>query len=313
MNVAAVLQDFDPEYGALVPWLFHRRELAARGIRLEVLEPAEAFARRHDAMLPMVWLDWDNPRRFAADRILPFLEAYSAYRARHPEVVQIVCNHVDMSRRPYALPYWRPGDPVLYRTPPYDRKEIEPLPDDAVWAYECVMGSACLRSDEPPRHAAGFVGTPSGPAGYRARVAIETARVGVGICSPRPISQAEYRATLSACEIVVCPRGWGGQSLRHWDAWKSGKPVLTDGECAAVEMIPGARLVDGVHYLVFHDPAEIPDIVADWTRPARRDDLRAIAENGRRAALGYDALGRIARFFEGVTIALPRAGARDVS
>jgi hypothetical protein len=313
MNVAAVLRDFDPHYGALVPWLFHRRQLAARGVRLEVLDAAEAFTRRHDAMIPMVWLDWDNPRRFAADRIMPFLEQYSAYRARYPDVVQIICNHIDMARRPYALPYWRKGDPILYRTPPYDRKEIEPLPEEDVWAYECIMGSACLVSDEPPRYPAGFIGTPSGPAGYRARVALETARVGVGLCAPRPISQARYRELLSACEIVVCPRGWGGQSLRHWDAWKSGKPVLTDGECAALEMIPGVRLVDGVHYLVFHDPTEIPDIVADWTRPSRRDDLRAIAENGRRAACSYDGLESMTRFFHRVAAALHASGGDDVS
>jgi hypothetical protein len=99
-------------------------------------------------------------------------------------------------------------------------------------------------------------------------------------------------------EIIVCPRGWGEQSRRHWDAWLSGKPILTDRECDSVEMIPGMRLKEGTHYLVFDTPEDIPDIVSDWTRPSRRDDLDEIAENGKRAALSYDALGRIAEFFE---------------
>jgi hypothetical protein len=63
-------------------------------------------------------------------------------------------------------------------------------------------------------------------------------------------------------------------------------------------MIPGLRLREGVHYLVFDDPKEIPDIVSDWTWRSRLDDLTQIAENGRRAASSYDALGRIATFFE---------------
>ena len=313
MNVAAVPCDFDPTYGALVPWLYHRRRLAERGIRIEVLPPDDAFSRPHDAMIPMAWLDWDNPRRFAADRVMPFLEQYSAYRARYPDVRQIVCNHVDMARRPYALPYWRKGDPILSRTPPYDRAELAPFPAEDVCAYECVMGKPVFASDEPPQFRAGFIGVPSGPEGYRARVAAETAKVGVGLCQSRPIPNAMYRKLLGGCEILVCPRGWGGQSLRHWDAWKSGKPVLTDRECAGLEMIPGVRLLDGVHYLVFGEPAEIPDIVADWTRPSRRDDLKAIAENGRRAAESYDALALMTRFFRRVVGALGAEDAPDVS
>jgi hypothetical protein len=260
-------------------------------------------------MIPMVWLDWDNPKRFDPTRIMPFLEKYAEYRSTFPDVVQIVCNHIDMSRRPYAAPYWRNGDPVLYRTPPYDRREIAPFPERDVWAYECIMGSPCLASDGPAEHAAGFIGTPSGPAGYRARVAIETAKVGIGMCRPRPIAHEQYRRLLQKCEIIVCPRGWGGQSLRHWDAWKSGKPVLTDTECAAIEMIPGQSLVEGIHYLVFHDPNEIPDIVSDWTRPSKKEELRQIAENGRRAAYSYDGLARITGFFRRVasTVGAKRA------
>lgn len=103
---------------------------------------------------------------------------------------------------------------------------------------------------------------------------------------------------MAQCQIIVCPRGWGEQSRRHWHAWLSGKPVLTDRDYDSVEMIPGVRLKQGVHYLVFDDPKEIPDIVSDWTRPSRLDDLVQIAEHGRRAALSYDACGRIAECFE---------------
>ncbi|HXJ78357.1 MAG TPA: hypothetical protein VMS64_06705 [Candidatus Methylomirabilis sp.] len=300
MRVAAVLEDFDPSFGALVPWLFYRDRLAARGIQIDLLDANHGFDRAYDAMIPMVWLDWDNPRRFKPTRIMPYLEKYAEYRSRFPDVVQIVCNHIDMTRRPYATPYWRKGDPILYRTPPYDRREIAPFPEEDVWAYECIIGSPCLASDRPPEHAAGFIGAPSGPNGYRYRVAIETAKVGIGICRPRPIPYERYCALLQTCQIIVCPRGWGGWSLRHWEAWKSGKPVLTDAECAAVEMIPGQRLVHGIHYLVFQDPKDIPDIVSDWTRPSRREELERIGENGRRAAYAYDGLDRITRFFEHV-------------
>lgn len=73
--------------------------------------------------------------------------------------------------------------------------------------------------------------------------------------------------------------------------------MLTDRECDSVEMIPGIRLRESEHYLVFDDPNDIPDIVSDWTRPSRLADLAKIAENGRRAALSYDALERITQFF----------------
>ena len=105
---------------------------------------------------------------------------------------------------------------------------------------------------------------------------------------------------MARCQILVCPRGWGENSRRHWDAWLSGKPVLTDRDCDSVEMIPGTRLRAGEHYLVFEDPDDIPDIVSDWTRPSRRDDLAEIAENGRRAAQSYDALDCIAQFFQSI-------------
>jgi hypothetical protein len=65
-------------------------------------------------------------------------------------------------------------------------------------------------------------------------------------------------------------------------------------------MIPGLRLQEGVHYLIFDDPKEIPDIVSDWTRQSHLDDLAQIAENGRSAALSYDACGRIIEFFKRV-------------
>ena len=91
-------------------------------------------------------------------------------------------------------------------------------------------------------------------------------------------------------------RGWGEQSKRHWDAWRSGKPVLTDRDCDSVEMVPGVRLERDKHYLVYDHPDMIPDIVSDWTRPSRLDDLAELAENGTCAASGYDAFERILGF-----------------
>jgi hypothetical protein len=162
-----------------------------------------------------------------------------------------------------------------------------------------VWGENCFLSPDAPLHQAGFIGTESGPVGYRLRVAAASARVGIGICTPkRVVKAAQYNALMARCRIIVCPRGWGENSKRHWDAWFSGKPVLTDRECDSVEMIPGVRLREGEHYLVFDDPDQIPDIVSDWTRPSRSTDLAQIAENGRRAALSYDALDCITQFFQ---------------
>ncbi|AHG88403.1 hypothetical protein J421_0866 [Gemmatirosa kalamazoonensis] len=334
MRVAYVTAAVQPSVDvAPLPWVWHHDALAARGIDIVHVDAAspDAFGRAYDAMILHVWLDWKNPRRFVPSRILPVMEAYAAYRARFPETVQIVLNHTDMSRRPYATPYWRPGDPVLYRTPAYDRAELAPFPAESIHAYEKVWGAPRFVDGARPRgglgvrrrarvllgnlgtaselaraagaalggrtYAAGFVGQPTGPRGYRERVARETARVGVGLCvRGHFLDAASHDALMARCRIIVCPRGWGEQSARHWDAWRSGKPVLTDRDCDAVEMIPGCRLRAGVHYLVYDDPRDIPDLVTDWTRPSRRDDLDAIAAAGRAAAEDYDALGRIERF-----------------
>ena len=338
MRVAYVTADIGAAAREPQPWVWHRDALTARGIDVVHVDASspDAFGRAYDAMILHVWLDWKNTQRFVPSRILPVMEAYAAYRARFPETVQIVLNHTDMSRRPYAAPYWRPGDPVLYRTPAYDRSELAPFPAESIHAYEKVWGAprfvdgaargrdglgvgrrarVLLRNlDAAPelartvgaalgRHtfAAGFVGQPTGPRGYRARVARETARVGVGLCVRGHFyGEAAHDALMARCRIIVCPRGWGEQSVRHWDAWRSGKPVLTDRDCDAVELIPGCRLREGVHYLVYDDPRDIPDLVTDWTRPSRRDELDAIAAAGRAAAEGYDALGRIERFLRGV-------------
>ena len=62
-------------------------------------------------------------------------------------------------------------------------------------------------------------------------------------------------------------------------------------------MIPGVRLQEGVHYLVYDNPEDIPDIVSDWSRPSRSDELAELAQNGRLAAQSYNALERIKHFF----------------
>ncbi len=300
MEIAVFIEGIREEKIAMQPWIFYKDVLAKRNIHMRVYRGNdEAFQRAFDAMLLHVWQDWRNKERFDPFRILPIMEKYAIYRAEFPETVQIILNHTDMSRRPYATPYWRPGDPILYRTPAYNREELFPFPEERMWAYEHVWGAPCFTSSTRPKHTAGFIGTPAGPPGYRENVARETAKVGIGICTKtHPYSKEEYHKIIANCQIIVCPSGWGEQSERHWDAWLSGKPVLTDRECDSVEMIPGLRLQKGVHYLVFDDPKEIPDIVSDWTRRYRLDDLAQIAENGCRAALSYDGYGRIAEFFE---------------
>jgi hypothetical protein len=303
MEIAVVVQSISDEKIAVQPWIHYRAALAERNIHIRLYGASEdAFRRPFDAMLLHVWQDWDNREYFKPRRILPVMERYTVYRVEFPETVQIVLNHTDMSRRPYAIPYWRPGDPILYRTPAYDRRELYPFPPEDIWPYEEVWGQACFVSNNnQPKYKAGFIGRPSGSRGYRQRVAEQTARVGIGICQDgHSYSKEEHDDIMAQCQMIVCPKGWGEQSLRHWDAWLSSKPVLTDKACDSVEMIPGQRLQEGVHYLVFNEPEDIPDIVSDWTRPSRRDDLAQIAQSGHVAALSYDARGRITEFFERV-------------
>jgi hypothetical protein len=291
------------------PWIFHQAALSQRDIHIHRYRGWEQdLDRSFDAMLLQVWQDWNNQEHFNPRRIMPILARYAEYRSRFPQTVQIVVNHTDMSRQPYATPYWRAGDPVLYRTPAYDRSELAPFPPETIWAYEKVWGGNCFASSEAPLYQAGFIGTDSGPPGYRQRVAMATAQVGLGVCGPqRAFPKPKYNALLARCQILVCPRGWGENSVRHWDAWLSGKPVLTDRECDSVEMIPGLRLRENVHYLVYDRSEDIPDIVSDWARPSRSDELAEIAKNGQRAAQSYDSYGRIAQFFLSIQ---KRAGSR---
>lgn len=301
MEIGVIVEGIAYHDFAMQPWIYHKDALLGRGIRIHVYQGPEGFRRGFDAMCLHVWQDWGNRHYFVPCRVMPILEQYATYRSRYPDTIQIVLNHTDMARRPYATPYWRDGDPVLYRTPAYDRTELAPFPPQTIWAYEMVWGKNCFLSAEPPTYQCGFVGTASGPRGYRQRVASAAARVGLGMCAAeQAFSNAQYNALMASCRIIVCPRGWGENSSRHWDTWLSGKAMLTDRDCNSVEMIPGVRLRENKHYLVFDDPNDIPDIVSDWTRPSRSADLAEIAENGRRAALSYDALDRIAQFFQSI-------------
>ncbi|HEY6421598.1 MAG TPA: hypothetical protein VIX59_21580 [Candidatus Binataceae bacterium] len=298
MNIAFVVEAYpDSSQARLAPWVYCAKELTSRGIHVSTFHRFEDAWRFFDAMILMVWLDWENREHFKAERILPVMEKYSAYRAAFPGTLQIVVNHTDMCRRAYATPYWRLGDPILFRTPAYDRAELAPFPAEDIFSYEIIWGEECFHA-APIKYAAGFVGTPSGPRGYRETVALETSKVGLGACVTQRIPNTQYNELMSSCQIIVCPQGWGESSSRHWDAWRSGKPILTDRACDSVEMIPGLRLRERVHYLVYDDPAEIPDIVSDWTKPERADDLAEIALNGRKAALSYDPGKRIVEFFQ---------------
>lgn len=307
MEVAVVAAGIEDSVLQRTPWIHCRSSLADNGVDITVFRDDDldaAFERPFDAMLLQVWQDWLNRHRFAPEQIMPVLEKHAAYRARFPETTQIALNHADDCTRPYCLTVWRQGDPVLYRTPPYRRSRLEPLPEEDIWAYEKVLGTPCFAQDRKPWFRAGFIGRPTGPDGYRRRVARQTARVGIGICLGgdrlgwrRPMPKWAHDHLMSRCRIIVCPRGWGQQSSRHWDAWLSGKPVLTDRACDAVEMIPGRKLEQGIHYLVFDDPEEIPALVREWTRPGRRKELERIARNGHRAARSYRACDRILEFF----------------
>jgi hypothetical protein len=181
MNVAFVVEEhWDKWLVRTSPWVVHREQLAEAGIAVELFDDLRNAWRPFDAMILMVWLDWLNPALFKPHRIIPVMEKFSAYRAAFPETTQIILNHTDMGRRAYAAPYWRMGDPILFRNPAYDRSELAPFPADQIFAYEYICGEEFQPS--PIKYAAGFVGTPTGPEGYRSRVAAATAAVGIGKC-----------------------------------------------------------------------------------------------------------------------------------
>ncbi len=297
MDVAFVVEAHpDKTRVESAPWYHYRSELAKVGINVTLFDELRKAWRPFDAMILMVWLDWANREHFKPELIIPVMERYAAYRAAFPETTQVVLNHTDMGRRAYATPYWRLGDPILFRTPAYERSELAPFPEKDIFAFEYLRGRPCFRVSTI-KYPAGFIGTASGTHGYRATVAAETAKVGIGRCVSKRIPKRDYDELMGACRIIVCPQGWGENSERHWDAWKSGKAVLTDRACDSVEMVPGVRLRDKTHYLVYEDAREIPDIVSDWTRPGRMDDLEELAANGRKAALSYNAYQQMVEFF----------------
>jgi hypothetical protein len=76
--------------------------------------------------------------------------------------------------------------------------------------------------------------------------------------------------------------------------------MLTDRDADAVELIPGQRLRDGEHYIVFDEPEQIPSLVEYWSQPSRREQLEWIARRGREAALAYEPLADMLRFFRSI-------------
>lgn len=316
MDVAVIVLGIDESQVRKSPWVACRDQLGRRGIEIHLIEEegiGGAFNQYFDAMMLFVWQDWYNRTRFVPDRIMPVLRRHSTYRARFPETVQIALNHSDNSLNPFCLERWRPGDPVLYRTPPYDRTLLSPIPPGDIWPYERIWGSPRFDTSGDPWFEAGFIGRPTGPEGHRSEVARQTRRVGIGLCAGgdrlgwhRIVPQKLHDHLIARCRIVVCPQGWGPQSSRHWDAWLSGKPVLTDHVCASVELIPGLELEEGTHYLVFEDPEEIPDIVRHWTEPRHRAKLEGIGREGQDAANSYSPCEQLTEFFE--RLVRPRIG-----
>lgn len=300
MDIAVFIQDIDNYEVKMQPWVFYKYRLAERGIDIELFYNDEgAFSGPCDAMILHVWQHWLNPKKFNHYHAMKTMEKYAAYRAEYPDTTQIILNHTDDSRHPYALPYWRAGDPVLYRTPPYNRKELNPLAEDKIWAYEIEMGKPCFDTNCADKYKAGLLGPLGGPSEYIQSVIDQTSKVGRYVDREKDsYTEQQVNEIISSCSIVVCPRGWGQSSQAHWDCWLSGKPVLTDRECSLVELVPGQHLKEGVHYLVYDDPADIPDIVSDWTKKSKLEELERIGQNGKRAALSYNAFGRIVEFFE---------------
>ncbi len=150
MDIGIIVEGIEQSQFAAQPWMYCKDALLSKGIRIHVYHGGgDGFRRSFDAMCLHVWQDWRNRERFDAYRIMPVLEQFSTYRSRFPETIQIILNHTDMARRPYATLCWRDGNPVLYRTPAYDRTELAPFPPETIWSYEKVWGRNCfsLRSN----------------------------------------------------------------------------------------------------------------------------------------------------------------------
>lgn len=159
MELAVIIEGILKATIAQQPWIYYKDALAEKDINILVYQGNdEAFKRPFDAMLLHVWQHWSNKKFFDPLRILPIMEKHAIHRVEFPETVQIILNHKDMSRRPYATPYWRAGDPILYRTPAYDRKELYPFPPDQIWAYEKVWGSPCFVPNTVSKYKSGFIG-----------------------------------------------------------------------------------------------------------------------------------------------------------
>jgi hypothetical protein len=145
MNVAFVVEEHPDKWLVrTAPWVVHREQLAEAGITVELFDDLRSAWRPFDAMILMVWLDLLNPVLFKPYRIIPVMEKFSAYRGAFPETTQIILNHTDMGRRAYAAPYWRMGDPILFRTPAYDRSELAPFPADQI-SLSIISGVKCFR------------------------------------------------------------------------------------------------------------------------------------------------------------------------
>jgi hypothetical protein len=304
MILTVLIHNHDKWYSETAPWVLYKDQMASFGVDVSVHRSQEhgLLDREHEALLLHLWTDWWNFQRFQAQATMELMCQLAKYRARFPKTKIYACADHDDARCNYILPFWRETDTVLYRIPPYDRSLLFPYKD--VWAWEYGYGHCYGRKAfvGPVTCDAAFVGSPSGPQGgsgfpgYRETVAAFTAKVGYGYCGPRkPI--AEYDQIMSGARIIVCPRGWGQSSSRHWDAWRSGKPVLTDRDCSLHEMIPGQVLEPGKHFLVFDNPFQIPDLVSDWSKPSRKDDLDAIAAAGREAVEAFDCVGRLRSLF----------------
>ena len=181
-DVAVVVVNVDPSQVGSSPWVRYREELKREGISIQVFDDYKhAFCHDHDAIMLHLVFNWNQTKFFNPAEIMPLLAALSTYRSEHPD-----CQHVLLYAwerpSPFAFPYWRAGDPILYRTPLYDRSELYPFPASEVWSYEKIWGSACYQTDSPPKYASGFIGSRTRRE-WRDRVARETARTGIGICT----------------------------------------------------------------------------------------------------------------------------------
>jgi hypothetical protein len=159
MDIAVVVSRIGEGYFTRSPWYLYRDRLEKVGFRIHLYEDSLAgFRTRHDAIILFVSFNWLHDVNFPSDVVMPYFQHLAIYRYEYPDCINIVLHHWDMIDVPFADPLWRPGDPVLLRTPYYDRSRHYPLSNSVIGSYELDYAPKDrFKQHNEIRYMAGFI------------------------------------------------------------------------------------------------------------------------------------------------------------